>query len=496
MEPILLVHGYSTDASSEPNRDSVVGMYGTLPKWLRKEYGRGNVFELNVSRYISLEDGIGIDDIARAFDNALKTDFKHLYDRTFHVIIHSTGALVMRTWIQKFSGSHQPIRNLIYLAGANLGSGWAHIGRGQLSRWYRHFNSGDEPGVRVLNALELGSSETIDMQLSIISEGDPISQYGVREYVIIGTQAKTSAFLIPIKYAKEDGSDGTIRVSASNLNYNYVRYVANKQGREVDARQVIADMRTETLPSHADYYHVDQNASSIAGVDRAVVPLAIPWGTAHSGGDVGVVAGSRNRKYIEPLLRTALGVRTRTQWESSVADFDAVTRQAYKLAGEPSRDITGFWKGRWHRKGQYEAHSQIIIRLRDQDGRPVDHYDIDFGRGPDAQNPTSISDLLQDKHRNGVSPNIITFYLRTGRWDGKTPYDEEGNYLTRLTEIDQALLSITATEPQTSDIQYVPFRKELNTKSLISFIRPHETTIVDIEMQRIPSGNVFAMFKH
>ena len=60
MEPILLVHGYSTDANSEPNRDSVVGMYGNLPKWLRSEYGRKNVFELNVSRYISLEDGIGM----------------------------------------------------------------------------------------------------------------------------------------------------------------------------------------------------------------------------------------------------------------------------------------------------------------------------------------------------------------------------------------------------------------------------------------------------
>ena len=496
MEPILLVHGYSTDASSEPNRDSVAGMYGNLPKWLRKEYGPKNVFELNVSRYISLEDGIGIDDIARAFDIALRTDFKHLYDKTFHVIIHSTGALVVRTWILKFSGGRQPIRNLIYLAGANLGSGWAHLGRGQLARWYRQFNSGDEPGVRVLNALELGSSETIDMQVAMISGGDPISVHGVREYVIIGTQPKTSSFLIPIKYAKEDGSDGTVRVSASNLNYNYVKYVANEKGRRVNAKQVIADTRTETLPAHADYYHVDRDKSSVAGTDRAVVPLAIPWGTAHSGGDVGVVDGSQNRKYIEPLLRTALGARTRGQWEHSVAEFDAVTRQAYELAGQPSRDISGFWKGRWHRKGQYEAHSQVIIRLRDQDGRPVGSYDIDFGRGPGAKLPLNINELVEDTHRNNLTPNIFTFYLRTGKWEGKTPFDEDGNYLTRLADIDQTLLSITATEPQTADIQYVPFRKVLDTKSLVSFIRPHETTIVDIEMQRIPSGNVFAMFKH
>jgi hypothetical protein len=187
-------------------------------------------------------------------------------------------------------------------------------------------------------------------------------------------------------------------------------------------------------------------------------------------------------------------VRTAAQWERSVEDFDAVTSRAYELASK--RDISGWWRGRWSRKEQYEAHSQVIIRLVDQDGRPVENYDINFGRGPNAKKPTSIANLVQHKHRNGLTPNVFTFYLRTGKWDGKSFFDDHGNYLTRLADIDEALLEITATEPQTSDIQYVPFRKELNTESLVGFIHPHATTIVDIEMLRIPSGNVFAMFKH
>jgi hypothetical protein len=42
----------------------------------------------------------------------------------------------------------------------------------------------------------------------------------------------------------------------------------------------------------------------------------------------------------------------------------------------------------------------------------------------------------------------------------------------------------------------VPFRKTLSTASLVGYIHPHATTVIDIEMLRIPSGNVFAMFKH
>lgn len=496
MEPILLVHGYSTDADSEPNRDSVVKMYGDLPRWLRSQYKDDNVYELNVSRYISLEDGISIDDIARAFDLALRTDFRHLYNRTFHVIIHSTGALVMRTWLRKHAQERQPIRNLIYLAGANFGSGWASIGRGQLSRWYRKLSAGDEPGVKVLNALELGSSDTIDTHLALIEDGDPIDSYGVREFVVIGSQAQTESFLMPIRFAKEDGADGVVRVAASSLNFNYVRYVANAKGLGLSAADVARDLKYERLPPHADYYHVDQEASSVAGVDRKVVPLAIPWGTAHVGAKAGVVDGSANRDIIEPLLKQALETRTATQWQRSVADFQAVTDDAYDSAA--THKISGFWEGRWSRTTQYEAHSQIIIRLVDQDGAPVEHYDIHFDRGPDAEKPESIANLIQHTHRNEVTPNVFTFYLRTGRWDQekKTFRDDQGNYLNRLSDIDQTLLEITATEPQTDDIRYVPFRKTLSAASLVGYVHHHATTVIDIEMLRIPAGNVFAMFKH
>ena len=127
MEPIVLIHGYSAE-SKGMDAAAIATIYGSLPQSLKRIYGQNAVVEINLSRYISLEDGFTVDDISLALDRALKTDFARLLKGRFHVIIHSTGALVIRNWIRKFSPKPSPIKNLIYLAGANFGSGWAGSG--------------------------------------------------------------------------------------------------------------------------------------------------------------------------------------------------------------------------------------------------------------------------------------------------------------------------------------------------------------------------------
>src|SRR5580765_4976423 len=150
MDPIVLIHGYSAE-SKQTSDAAIKGIYGDFSDDLRKRYGGSAVVEIDLSRYISLEDGIGVDDIARALDRALHQDFAHLLAGHFSVMVHSTGALVIRNWMRKFSPMPSPVRRIVYLAGANLGSGWAHIGKGQLAKWARFvFEEGAERGVRVL----------------------------------------------------------------------------------------------------------------------------------------------------------------------------------------------------------------------------------------------------------------------------------------------------------------------------------------------------------
>ena len=238
MKPIVLIHGYSAE-SKETDKSAITSIYGDMPKALRKKYGRANILEIDLSRYISLDDGLTLDDVARGFNRALQQDrFAHLKDSGFHALVHSTGALVIRNWLRDFSPRPSPLHNLIYLAGANFGSGWAHIGKGQFAKWGRMVFDGTERGVKILSALEFGSDWTIELHRHFLQGKNSLPEkYGVFEHVVVGTQADASWFTSPIRYAREDGSDGVVRVSASNLNFYYVRMEATDEARALSWRR-------------------------------------------------------------------------------------------------------------------------------------------------------------------------------------------------------------------------------------------------------------------
>src|SRR6266480_131017 len=65
-------------------------------------------------------------------------------------------------------------------------------------------------------------------------------------------------------------------------------------------------------------------------------------------------------------------------------------------------------------RNQYDPHSQVIIRLRDQDGLPIPigNSDIFFVSNQQEKGTTPIQSLMQDTSVSGVSPNVILFYLR------------------------------------------------------------------------------------
>src|SRR5260370_22620698 len=153
MKPIVLVHGYSAESPS-PDPTSIANIYGTLPQRLRASY---DVIEVDLSRYVSLNDSVSVADIARGLNRALIEQHPGLLESGFHVVIHSTGALVIRRWIADFSPKPSPIRNLVYLAAANLGSGWASIRPGKNPRRGPLFvGSGDHRGGKVLQSPECG----------------------------------------------------------------------------------------------------------------------------------------------------------------------------------------------------------------------------------------------------------------------------------------------------------------------------------------------------
>lgn len=125
MEPIILIHGYSAENKPENSIDEI---YGSLRANLKKTFADSPVVGIDVTRYISLDDGVDLDDLSLSFDRALRAKYPKLLDPDFegiNVIIHSTGALVIRNWIRRHSPKPSPIKRIIHLRAPI----WAAVGR-------------------------------------------------------------------------------------------------------------------------------------------------------------------------------------------------------------------------------------------------------------------------------------------------------------------------------------------------------------------------------
>jgi pimeloyl-ACP methyl ester carboxylesterase len=497
VKPIVLIHGYSAESKGVTKTD-ISGIYGELPARLRTLYGTDQVFTINLSRYVTLEDGLTVDDVTNALDVVLNSRFKDLLEGGFHVIAHSTGALVVRNWISRYANRYTrlPLERAVYLAGANFGSGWGHIGRGQFAKWARHvFQGGGERGVKVLSALELGSSWTLDLHHGLATSASP-----VLEAVIIGTEADVAWYEVPVRYAKEDGSDGVIRASAANLNFHYARLQLKKDALiNLSWKQLQAQVTKnfDRSGKREEYYELDAKRSSRPGEKgRAVIPFAIPHRCAHSGETMGVVSGEEPAEQILRLIRTALETSP-TKWDSVAATFDSETRSTYDTV--LTRPIPKAWKrwldkaldnNRYEPAAQYDPHAQIIVRVRDQDGRAVRNYDVFFDSLSGVNDSKAVRDMIEDKHINSDDPNVIVFYLRASRYDKATK-----TWVPQIPKLQGLYFEVTAIEPDTEEIAYVPMRFEFKPETLQRWIRDHTTTILDVVLHRVSSPAIYHMVR-
>ena len=551
MEPIILVHGYSAE-SSEDDPQQIEAIFGKLPANLRaalvKQGVNIEIIDINVSRYVTLDDGVDLDDVSLALDRILRTNFPLLLTAGFNVIIHSTGALVMRNWVRRYSPKPSPCKRIIHLAGANLGSGWAHIGETQLAKWLRFIGQqGQERGLAVLDGLELGSSWAIDLHHHFLQPGNSmLNDYKVKEFSLVGSQAPPEWFLVPFRYAKEDGSDGVVRVSASNLNHNYLRIgpsakfdtarivpnagdpeqVALVAAAQDFAREKLADAATfaeATLnasrsggtadfthnPTFAGgYYEVKEESVAGSGAQRPPVPFAIPYHCAHSTQEIGIVDGDETRDQVLPLVTAALKCTTDDEYEGLRKVFDEVTLVTYNTVREPkaagadekphllnlksifNKAMTAIDNRLESPEAQYDRHAQVIFRLRDQNRKPITDCGIHFNSLGGNGRPSELIDkLFEDTHANNDFHGTKTFYLRIHAWN-----NDAGDWVDRLALTNGIDLEIDSIDAQTDRILYIPLRMRIPADLLKQYICPHQTTIIDVELMRLPQRDTFSMY--
>ena len=159
--PILLIHGYSAEGLDfEPLCKRLVA-------------NGINTVDLNIANYVSLNNEITIKDIAEGFDRALRNNAQLNSNQEFDAIVHSTGMLIVRSWLTNYGaavGSNDRLKRLKHLLGlapATWGSPQAHKGRSWIGALVKgkkepgpdFLNAGDQ----VLDGLELGSAFTWDL---------------------------------------------------------------------------------------------------------------------------------------------------------------------------------------------------------------------------------------------------------------------------------------------------------------------------------------------
>src|ERR1035437_8879451 len=213
--PLLLIHGYSATGLD----------FAPLCTALQ---GKGiQAVDLNIGNYVSLNNEITIKDIAEGLDRAFRMHSALNSAQEFDAIVHSTGMLVVRSWLTNYGaavGSNdrlKKLKHLIGLAPATWGSPQAHKGRtwiGAMVKGNRHLgpdflNAGD----RVLEGLELGSKFTWDLaHLDLLGPEPFYDTGGGTPYVAVfigNTPYEGVASL-----ANDPGTDGTVRWSGCSLN--------------------------------------------------------------------------------------------------------------------------------------------------------------------------------------------------------------------------------------------------------------------------------------
>lgn len=210
--PLVLVHGYGSSGAA-------------FSKWKDAFLAAGRkVEEISIGSYVTLNNEVTVDDIANGFQHALHS--KGIDSKPFDAVVHSTGMLVMRSWLTASNvdtSRRGLLKHLVALAPATFGSPIAAKGRSLLGRIFmgnRELGPDFlESGNLVLSNLELGSEYTWTLAHKDLIDTKLYGPDNDTPYVFVfdGTNdyGKLAEIFLP---GDQKGSDGVVRWSGVALN--------------------------------------------------------------------------------------------------------------------------------------------------------------------------------------------------------------------------------------------------------------------------------------
>jgi hypothetical protein len=451
---VIFVHGWSVRSTDT---------YGQLPARLREGAGKlggelktGNLF---LSQYVSFQDDVTLDDIARAFHQALaESVLPHLGPaERFACITHSTGGPVVRKWLDVYYGpdrlSQCPMSHLVMLAPPNHGSALAQLGKSRLSR-IKFLLEGAEPGKRVLDWLELGSAGQWELNLGALDYR--YADNGLFPFVLIGQKIDRSMYDHLNSYTGEAGSDGVVRAAAANMNFSYI--CLDQADGELKLRHKVRSPR----------------------MAFGVLP-----GRSHSGEQIGIIRSvpeadldpARPNPTVEWVLR-CLGVTDSAGYQRVCTELDELTSSTQEAERiEETKKLVG------STTCITDRYSMLTLMLRDDRGEQLTNYDLLLTAGPNYD-PDELPDgFFRDRQRNLLNPGSITYFLNHSRM-------EQGLLAPAM---EQKLGMRVVARPDSGLAYYSVAELRSDVATVQQLLRPNETTMVEITLRRAVDLAVFRL---
>lgn len=444
---VIFVHGWSVTHTNT---------YGELPQWLQHQSKEGKlgikVGNIYLGHYISFNDAVTVDDIARAFDHAVRDELADkLQDgERFACVTHSTGGPVVRKWMDLYFKNNLakcPLSHLIMLAPANHGSALAQLGKSRLGR-IKCFFEGIEPGQHVLDWLELGSN--MSWQLNENWLDYDCTAHGIYSFVLAGQKIDRQLYDALNSYTGEAGSDGVVRVTAANMNYSLLKL--HQEGTNGESLVVAKMRRTQPMAFGA-----------------------LP-GCSHSGNKMGIIrsitlANAATHPTALWVLR-CLQVKNRESYTRLAKELDKLTQETQK--NEHVERVNTLIYNREYITNRY---SMIIFRLIDDRGNHLDDYDLYLTAGPQYSEDALPTGFFVDRQRNQLDRGKLTYFLDYDVMEAgiNTP-QMKGNLGFRI-----------KAHPQANN-QALAYYRLLDFHSSLAdinkILHPNETVMVEIMLQR------------
>jgi hypothetical protein len=380
-----------------------------------------NATDINICSYVSLNNEITIKDIAEGLDRAFRNhSVLRNEDQEFDAIVHSTGMLVLRSWLTNYgaavgaNGRLARLKHLIGLAPATWGSPQAHKGRtwlGAVIKGNRQLgpdflNAGD----RVLEGLELGSIFTWELAHADLLGENPYYDKGISTpfvAVFIGNRPYSGLSSI----ANEPGTDGTVRWAGCGLNTRKItidltRVPTGPDGRP-SARATISPWAAGRLDIPMIPVDGKDHCTLIAEPDDRMVDLLVDF----------LRVGEQGAESHDAWLARARHYGTGALQKMLVEAQNGMPGLAEEMKQIFLTDVLD------RAGGVIEGWQQFVVRAIDERGDGISDYMIEvLAQGPD-NTWKNFDEMSEDVHAYGPDSSYRCFHVRLpkGTSAGKIP---------------------------------------------------------------------------